>query len=187
MSTSSKKTAFWRILSPYLIAVIAVSFAVIGTSRLGPALKHSSIIFFCSVILSSGYGGLLPGLFAASLSCLALDYYFIPPIHSLATNPEEVPGIITFGAAACLVGWLNSGQRWIREPLRQGSETESGLVIIMVKLVSAFVLSLTCCLAALVGILVSAGNSWEYLWLTVGTASCCSAFFLIILAALDFR
>jgi K+-sensing histidine kinase KdpD len=186
MSTLSEKPAFWRILSPYLIAVNAVLFAVIGTSRLGPALKHSSIIFFCSVILTSWYGGLLPGLFAASLSWLALDYYFIPPIHSLAMNPDEVPGIIIFGAAACLFSWLNSGQNRIRE-LRQGGETESGLVVIAAKFILAVVLSLTCCLAAQVAILVSAGNSWEYLWLTIGTASCCSAFFLIILAALDFR
>jgi K+-sensing histidine kinase KdpD len=187
MSTSSEKTSFWRILSAYLIAVIAVSFAIVGTSRLGPALKHSSILFLCCVILSSGYGGLLPGLFAASLSSLALDYYFIPPIHSLAMNPEEVPGILIFGAAACLFSWLNSRQRWIRQPPQQSGGTESGLLVTAAKLILALVLSLTCCLAALVAILVSAGNRWEYLWLTIGTASCCSAFFLMFLAALDFR
>jgi hypothetical protein len=78
MSTLSEKPASWRILLPYLIAVGAVSCAVIGTSWLGPALKHSSIILFCSVILPSWHGRLLPGLFAASLSWLALGLLFHP-------------------------------------------------------------------------------------------------------------
>jgi K+-sensing histidine kinase KdpD len=177
---------FWRSLSPYLIAFGAVSCAVIGTSQLGPALNHSCIILFFSVILTSWYGGLFPGLFAASLSCLALDYFFIPPIHSLAMNAAEVPGIAVFGTAACLFSWLNSGRRWIGEPLRKGGRSESVLAVIAVKLALALVLSLACCLAAQVAMLVGSGSSWEYLWLNIGAASGCSAFFLIISAVRDF-
>jgi K+-sensing histidine kinase KdpD len=186
MPPSDEKPAFGRILSHYLIPVIAVCFAVISTLWLGPALKQSSAIFFCSVMLSSWYGGLLPGLFAAALSWLALDYYFTPPIDSLAMKPEEVPAMIIFGAAACFISWLNSGARRVREPLRQDREIESGLGGIVVKFILAVSLSVASCLAAAVTALIRSGGSWEYLWLTIGFASCCSGFFLIILASLDF-
>src|ERR1700722_10911093 len=109
MSTTDEKPAFGRVLSHYLIPVIAVYFAVISTLWLGPALKHSSAIFFCSVMVSSWYGGLLPGLFSAMLSWLPLDYYFTPPIDSLGVNPDALPAMMVFGAAACFISWLNSG------------------------------------------------------------------------------
>jgi hypothetical protein len=35
-------------------------------------------VFFCAVMLSSWFGGLLPGFFAGLLSAVALDYFFIP-------------------------------------------------------------------------------------------------------------
>src|ERR1700683_1906884 len=127
MSTSDEKPAFRRVLSRYLVPVIAVCFAVINTLWSGSALKHSSAIFFCSVMVSSWYGGLLPGLFAAVLSWLALDYYFTPPIDSLAMNPDEVPAMVIFGAAACFISWLNSDARRVRKPLGQDREIESSL------------------------------------------------------------
>jgi hypothetical protein len=186
MSTSDEKPAFGRVLSHYLIPIIAVYFAVISTLWLGPALKHSSAIFFCCVMLSSWYGGLLPGLFAAVLSWLALDYYFTPPIASLAMNPEEVPAMIVFGAAACFISWLNSSQRRVRKSSRQNPEIESGPVGIVVKFILAVLLSGASCLAAAVTASIRSGGSWEYLWVTIGFISCCSAFFLIILASRDF-
>jgi K+-sensing histidine kinase KdpD len=186
MSTSDEKPAFGRVLSGYLVPVIAVCFAVISTLWSGPALKHSSAIFFCSVMLSSWYGGLLPGLFAAVLSWLALDYYFVPPIDSLAMNPDEVPAMIIFGAAACFISWLNSGARRVSKPLGQDREIESSLGGIVVKFSLAVSLSVASCLAAAVTTLIRSGGSWEYLWLTIGFAACCSGFFLIILASRDF-
>jgi K+-sensing histidine kinase KdpD len=186
MSRSNEKPAFGQVLSHYLMPVIAVCFAVISTLWLGPALKHSSAVFFCSVMVSSWYGGLLPGLFAAMLSWLALDYYFTPPIDSFGVNPDALPAMMVFGAAACFISWLNSGARRVREPLRQDREIESGLGGIVVKFILAVSLSVASCLAAALTTLIRSDGSWEYLWLTIGFASCCSGFFLIILASRDF-
>jgi K+-sensing histidine kinase KdpD len=180
MSISNQKQALRQAFSPYVIAVVAVSFAVVSTLRLGSALKDSSTIFFYSVMLSSWYGGLLPGLFAAGLSWLALDYYFIPPVHSLAMNPQAMPGMIVFGAAGCFLSWLNSGQRWVKAPLGQGQENESDLSGIVVKFILAVSASLASCL-------FRAGGSWEYPWMTIGLACCCSAFLLIISACRGFH
>jgi K+-sensing histidine kinase KdpD len=82
-------------------------------------------------MLSSWYGGLLPGLFAAFLSYIALDYYFIPPFFALGITPEQTPDMIVFVATALFISWLNgnqSGRRnrfamraisWMRESERE--------------------------------------------------------------------
>ncbi|MBV8276619.1 MAG: DUF4118 domain-containing protein [Verrucomicrobia bacterium] len=138
-------------------------------------------------MLSSWCGGLLPGLFAAVLSWLAMDYYFIPPVGSFAMNSQEMAGMIVFGVAACFLSWLNSGQRWIKEPLGQGQENESDLLGIVLKFILAVSASLASCLAAAVAIFPRAGGSWEFLWMAIGLASCCSAFLLVISVCRGFR
>src|ERR1700678_2380524 len=180
MSISDQKRVWRQAFSPYVIAGIAVSFAVVSTLRLGSALKHSSTIFFYAVMLTSWYGGLLPGLFAAGLSWLALDYYFIPPVHSLAMNSPAMPVMIVFGGAACFLSWLNSGQRWVKAPLGRGQENESELSAFLLKFILAVSASLASCL-------VRAGGSWEYPWTTIGFGRCFSAFLLIISACRGFR
>jgi hypothetical protein len=99
MSVSDQKAPPRQRLIPYLVAFITVCFAILTTLRFGSALNHISAIFFCSIIVSSWYGGLFPGLLAALLSWLALDYYFIPPIYSFAMSSGKVPEMIVFGAA----------------------------------------------------------------------------------------
>jgi hypothetical protein len=51
-----------------------------------------------------------PGVFAALLSVVALDYYFIPPLHALGISLEEAPDMIVFVATALFIGWLSGEQ-----------------------------------------------------------------------------
>ena len=53
-----------RLFSSYGVAAISVGIAAVITLKFGAVIKHSATLFFCSVMLSSWYGGLLPGLFA---------------------------------------------------------------------------------------------------------------------------
>ena len=187
MSTSDQKRSFTQVFSPYLIALIAVGFAIIGTQRFGRVINHTSTIFFCAVLLSSWYGGLLPGLFAAALSCLALDYYFIPPIHSLAVEPEDLAEMVVFGAATFFISWLNSGQRRVKGALSRARRTGAAIAGILVKLFLAVVTSMGSCLAAMSAVLLRSGGSWEDFWITFSLVNCCSALFLIILVSREVR
>ena len=108
--------------SRYVVTAISVGVAVVITLNFGPALRHSATLFFCSVMLSSWYGGLLPGLFAALLSVVALDYYFIPPLYALGISAEEVPDMIAFVATALCISWLNGEQIRAKESLRQARD-----------------------------------------------------------------
>lgn len=111
-----------RTLLGYAVAVMAVGTAVAATLAVGVAMKHTPTLFFCAVMLSSWVGGIGPGIFAGLLSALALDYYFIPPLHALGIGPEEVPDMIAFLASAWFISWLSGEQRRVEEALRQARD-----------------------------------------------------------------
>src|ERR1700740_3684180 len=73
-------------------------------------------------MLSSWYGGLWRGFFAALLSVLALDYYFIVPLYALGIGLEEAPDVIAFVATAFFISWLNGDQKRAKESLRQARD-----------------------------------------------------------------
>src|SRR5258708_23060229 len=66
-------------LSAYAVALVAVGGAVVATLGLGSALKHTPTLFFCSVILTSWFGGVSPVIVPGVLFPLAEDLYFTTP------------------------------------------------------------------------------------------------------------
>jgi Domain of unknown function (DUF4118) len=98
-------------LSAYAVALVAVGGALVPTLQLGSAVKHTPTLFFCSVILSSWFGGVWPGIFAGVLSAIGLDYYFILPIYALGISLEEAPDMGAFVASALFVSWLSGEQK----------------------------------------------------------------------------
>jgi len=111
-----------RLLSSYVVVALSVGIATVITLELGSVIKHTSTLFFCSVMLSSWYGGLWPGVFAALLSVVALDYYFIPPLYALGISLEEAPDIIAFVATALFIGWLSGDQKRAQASLSQARD-----------------------------------------------------------------
>jgi signal transduction histidine kinase len=111
-----------RTLFGYAVAATSVGAAVVATLGLGSAMKHTPTLFFCSVMLSSWFGGVWPGILAAVLSAIALDYYFIPPLYALGIGLEEAPDMITFVSAALFVSWLNGEQKRAKDSLRQARD-----------------------------------------------------------------
>jgi C4-dicarboxylate-specific signal transduction histidine kinase len=114
--------ALRRALTSYVVAILTVALAVIVTLLIGPVMKHSATFFFCSVMLTSWYGGLWPGVFAAIVSVLALDYFFIPPLYALGIGPEDVVDLIAFVATALFISWLNGAQRRAEESIRRARD-----------------------------------------------------------------
>jgi C4-dicarboxylate-specific signal transduction histidine kinase len=117
MSKSDWIRTLRRILSNCFVAAISVGSAAVITLNLGADMKHTATLFFCSVMISSWYGGLWPGVFAALLSVLALDYYFLPPLYALGISLEEAPDVIAFVATALFISWLNGRQKRAKEAL----------------------------------------------------------------------
>jgi C4-dicarboxylate-specific signal transduction histidine kinase len=122
MSKSERIRTLERLFSCYVVAAISVGIVAVITLKLGSFIKHTSTLFFCSVMLSSWYGGIWPGVFAALLSIVALDYYFIPPLYALGISLEEAPDMIVFVATALFIGWLSGDQKRAQESLRQARD-----------------------------------------------------------------
>jgi C4-dicarboxylate-specific signal transduction histidine kinase len=122
MSKSDRIRTRTRLLLSYVVALVSVGIAAVITIELGSIVKHTATLFFCSVMLSSWYGGLWPGVFAALLSVVALDYYFIPPLYALGISLEEAPDVIVFVATALFIGWLSGNQKRTQELLSQARD-----------------------------------------------------------------
>jgi C4-dicarboxylate-specific signal transduction histidine kinase len=122
MSKADRIRTLTRLLSSYLVAAISVGIAVVITAKLGWVIKHTATLFFCSVMLSSWCGGLWPGVFAALLSVVVLDYYFIPPVYALGISLEEAPDMIVFVATALFISWLSGEEKRAKESLRQARD-----------------------------------------------------------------
>src|SRR6516164_2467771 len=122
MSKATRIRAWTRLLSSYVVAALSVGIATVITQEMGSIIKDTASLFFCSVMLSSWYGGIWPGAFAALLSVLALDYYFIPPLYALGISLEEAPDIIAFVATALFIGWLSGDQKRAQASLSQARD-----------------------------------------------------------------
>jgi len=82
-------------------------------------------LFQGAVVLSAWYGGLGPGFLTAGASLFALDYFLIPPLHSLSLGMADLFRLVVFGSVAILTSSLSEGlrrERNIRE--RIGVEKE---------------------------------------------------------------
>jgi C4-dicarboxylate-specific signal transduction histidine kinase len=122
MSKSDRIRTLERLLSSYIVAAVSVGVAVAITLKLGSVIKDTATLFFCSVMLSRWYGGLWQGVFAALLSVVALDYYFIPPLYALGISLEEAPDMIVFVSTALFIGWLSGEQKRAKESLRHARD-----------------------------------------------------------------
>jgi PAS domain S-box-containing protein len=114
-----KPLALWS----YWIAVVSVAAALIISRWPALHLRDAPVsLFLCAVILSAWFGGVWPGLLATTLSALAFNYYFLPPIYSLQAKPEEIPRFAIFMVSALFVGSLTVAQRSATESLRRARD-----------------------------------------------------------------
>jgi PAS domain S-box-containing protein len=114
-----KLPAIWS----YWIAVASVAAALIVSRWPMLHLQDAPVsLFLCAVILTAWFGGVWPGLVATALSALAFYYYFLPPVHSLHTKPEEIPRLVIFMTSALFVGLLSVAQRSATESLRRARD-----------------------------------------------------------------
>lgn len=96
-------------LQRYSIAVLTVLVALLLTKLLWPLIKPTLYpLFLAAVMVSSWYGGIIPGLLSTALAALAVAYFFIPPLYSLAVNWSDILGLFQFVLVALLIGSLNA-------------------------------------------------------------------------------
>lgn len=113
----------------YGTVVLIVGLALFGSLLVASAIPTGFIyLFLAAVVISGGFVGKRPGILAAILSTFALDYFFLPPRHTLGIGYEALPYALPYLAAALTASWLSSSYKLVelsrKENLRLAAAAE---------------------------------------------------------------
>ena len=78
--------------------------------------------FLAAVLISTWVGGLGPGALAVLLSIVAVDYFFVPPLHTFSLDIAYLPRLVVFGLSALLISWLTTKRKRAETSLRQAHD-----------------------------------------------------------------
>jgi K+-sensing histidine kinase KdpD len=107
----------------YGIALVCVAAALSLSLPLKNLFPYPFLfLFFAAVMASAWLGGTGPGIFAVILSTLAVDYYFVPPLHSLAINATDTAYFVAFIVSALAASWVSSSKKKSEEALREARD-----------------------------------------------------------------
>lgn len=76
-------------------------------------------LFFAAVMASAWLGKFEAGLFAVLLSTAAVDYFYVPPLHSFRVNATAAVYFVAFIICAVIAGWISASVRSKEEALRK--------------------------------------------------------------------
>lgn len=76
-------------------------------------------LFFAGVVAAAWFGGMLPGLFAVLISTVAVDYFFVPPLYSLAIKATEVSYFAAFVISSLVASWVSASKKKSEEALKE--------------------------------------------------------------------
>src|SRR5262245_52251963 len=111
----------------YGLAVASVALvAAVTTGPLGHLLipepterfVHGVTFLYAASVFSAWLGGVGPGLLAALLAVLVVDYFITPPLSSIALDFHFFLRVAVFALSALLVGWLSMRRRRMEDALR---------------------------------------------------------------------
>ncbi|HEY9849740.1 MAG TPA: PAS domain S-box protein [Leptolyngbyaceae cyanobacterium] len=105
----------------YGIAVLSVAIALKLTLLLNSVLHDNhTLLFLAAIALSSGYGGMKPGLVATILSTCLINYFFLEKSASdNFINTNEILLLIIFVGIALSIVFTNAARQQAREAMRE--------------------------------------------------------------------
>jgi signal transduction histidine kinase len=131
----------------YLVAAITVAAAALLQRLLWPFIPPSpQLLFYPAVLFAAWFGGFTVGAFTVGLSCLAILYFFLPPVFSLAVDGiDDLVDLLVFAAMGLTLSWLmsrtveltrRSRQAWLAaraasERMEQASRAREEMLAIM--------------------------------------------------------
>ncbi len=107
----------------YALAFIFVTLALVSTQLVQHLFPHPFLfLFFAAGMVVAWMRGMGPGLFAVLLSTLAVDYFFMAPIHSLRVIAPDVAYFLAFILSALAGTWVSSLQSESQVALRMARD-----------------------------------------------------------------
>lgn len=87
-----------------LLLLLAVGLSAVRTQV---SLPTVFLLYLCAVVAVASIGGWLPGVGAALLGSLLVNYFFTPPLYQWTiAEPENVVALVVFLMVASVVSWL---------------------------------------------------------------------------------
>jgi K+-sensing histidine kinase KdpD len=107
----------------YGTALLLVATALVSSLALQRFFPYPFLfLFFAAVMASAWFGGTVAGLTAVLISTLAVDYFFVQPLHSFAVNATDIAYFGSFVACAAAASWVSSSMRKSEEALKQARD-----------------------------------------------------------------
>src|SRR5215831_10799841 len=104
----------------YMVTVVFVAAALavtLGLHQISPVYP-TFFAFYAAVAASAWYGGYGPGWVSVMLSTLAVNYFFLPPLYSLAPSSADLPRLIAFAVCAVVANAVSRRQKRVETALR---------------------------------------------------------------------
>src|SRR5215831_8233050 len=104
----------------YVVTVVFVAAALavtLGLHQISPVYP-TFFTFYAAVAASAWYGGYGPGWVSVVLSTLAINYFFLPPLYSLAPSSADLPRLIAFIICAIVANAVSTRQKRVETALR---------------------------------------------------------------------
>lgn len=103
---------FLRTIWSYLFAILSVAAALVLTGLLWRWIEpHPTSLVLAAITVSAWYGGFRPSLIATALATMAVDYFFIVPVHSLEFSVDNIVRACVFILVALLISWIDHGRK----------------------------------------------------------------------------
>ncbi|MBD2464775.1 PAS domain S-box protein [Oscillatoria sp. FACHB-1407] len=108
-------------LLPYGVAIGSTAIALLLSLWLDAVITRTiGAFFYIAIAISTWYGGRKPGMVAIALSLLALNYYFIPPIHQIQISDlNDVLRLALFLIVALIINLLSVNLQKSRSKVEQ--------------------------------------------------------------------
>jgi len=103
----------------HAIALCFVAVAFGFTLLLQRLFPYPFLFFFLAAVMAAAwFGGTSAGLLAVAVSMLVVDYFFLPPFHSLVINATDGAYFAVFILSAIVASWISASKRRDQEALR---------------------------------------------------------------------
>ena len=100
-SNREKTQAIWG----FALAILCTGFALAATDWFRSPLFPTPL-FFAAIVISTWYGGGIPGLITIALATCSLDYYFIPPAGRFGVLKPQSWYLVEFALPALVTCWF---------------------------------------------------------------------------------
>jgi C4-dicarboxylate-specific signal transduction histidine kinase len=105
------------------VAIALVSAAVGLTFSFQRVVSTSGFLFFyAAIVFSAWFGGKWAGAAALGLGAIAMEYFFLTPVHSFAVDRDSLPLFLEFAGSAAAVSWFSSWRKQVEGELQRARD-----------------------------------------------------------------